>query len=483
MELKKIKNLLNKNFTIDYNVFRKNSLLISILNASSDGILVSDNKGNVIYVNDAYENITGLKKSDLVRKNLNNLLNLKTFNFSACLYALEKNKPITITHKYITGKSALTSANLIYDDKKNIIGAFCNTRSLDNLMKLNENLNKTKMFEFKYPNKKCSESPKLSSNNIIAISPCMKEVLKLSEIASKFDSTVTIHGETGTGKEVISKYIHDKSHRKNAPFIKINCAAIPSELFESELFGYETGAFTGANKNGKLGMFELANGGTILLDEISELHLNMQSKLLRILQEKEFFRVGGSSPIKLDVRIISAANKDLKKEVELGKFREDLYFRLNVFPINLPPLRERHSDIEPLVLYFLEKLNKKYNNTVTISEDALLALNNYTFPGNVRELQNLVEYLFITSINDEIIFTQLPNNIINNHISQANKMIKSNSNLNLMLDNFEKTILIDELKKHSSIRKTSKALGIHPSTLCRKIKKYNLEKYTNENIE
>src|SRR5699024_2104304 len=257
---------------------------------------------------------------------------------------------------------------------------------------------------------------------------------------------------------------------------KVNCAAIPKNLFESELFGYMPGAFTGASDTGKVGMFELANDGTILLDEIGELTMPIQSKLLRVIQEQEVYRVGGTEPIKLDIRIIASTNRDIPKEIKDGNFREDLYFRLNVVPISIPPLRKREGDVPEMIKYFMTNLNSKYDKNVVISKEVEEALNQYSWPGNVRELQNVIEYMFIMNDRDEIKFEQLPDKILNEHILKSNSINKrgSKGKLKYLMEVYEKIIIESALKNHSSMRKTAKTLEINPSTLSRKIKKYNI---------
>lgn len=306
----------------------------------------------------------------------------------------------------------------------------------------------------------------------------MEETIKLASKVSAYDTTVLITGESGTGKEVLAKFIHNESPRKEEAFIKVNCSAIPKNLFESELFGYMEGSFTGASKEGKPGMFELADGGTILLDEIGELPLSVQSKLLRVIQEREVLRIGAEKPTSIDVRILAATNRDLEKEIEEGNFREDLFFRLNVVPINMPPLRERPEDVIELIQFFLEKLNKKYNKIITIREEAINILKSYSWPGNVRELENLVEYLFIMSPTDEIDVEQLPPRIITEQIDTnnfPNDFSNGGSKLRYMTELYEKTIIENTLKNYTSIRQASKVLGVHYSTLSRKVKRYGLE--------
>ncbi|HLR21743.1 MAG TPA: sigma 54-interacting transcriptional regulator [Tissierellaceae bacterium] len=450
--------------------------LFKALEYSSDGIYICDENAKTIYVNPAYEEISGLKASEVIGKNLNLLLEENTFNISASLEVLKTKKTVSLIHRYISGKTAFTTARPIYDNKK-IIGVICNTRDVDELSDLKKELEKAHIEKKRYSEElKLLREKHFSAKGLIYKSEAMKETLEVASTAAKFDSTILIAGESGTGKEVLAKFIYQNSNRKDKPFIKVNCAAIPKNLFESELFGYMPGAFTGASDTGKVGMFELANDGTILLDEIGELTMPIQSKLLRVIQEQEVYRVGGTEPIKLDIRIIASTNRDIPKEIKDGNFREDLYFRLNVVPISIPPLRKREGDVPEMIKYFMTNLNSKYDKNVVISKEVEEALNQYSWPGNVRELQNVIEYMFIMNDRDEIKFEQLPDKILNEHILKSNSINKrgSKGKLKYLMEVYEKIIIESALKNHSSMRKTAKTLEINPSTLSRKIKKYNI---------
>ena len=453
-------------------------ILVTAMEYSSDGVLISDAKGNVTYVNPAYESTTGLKKEDIVNKNLRDLLKEKIINKSASLSVLEDGAPVSLIHKYVTGKSALTTANPIYDNEDVLLGVVCNTRNITDLMDLRNELNETKMLAKKYTNEiKVLRQQALKQEGFIFTSKNMRKTIELALKAAEFNSTILIHGESGTGKELLGEYIHNKSPRKDEAFIKVNCAAIPEGLFESELFGYTGGSFTGATKEGKPGMFELANHGTILLDEIGDLPLPLQSKLLRVIQEMEVYRVGAETPTSLDVRILAATNLDLEKEVREKRFREDLFFRLNVIPITIPPLRERTEDVPKLIEFFLEKLNRKYKKTISITAEAMDLLESHTWPGNVRELKNLVEYLFIMNNSDEINMEHLPAQIITQQLHEkfTGEELGDTPKLNYMLELYEKSLIVSTLDNYSSIRQAALALGIHYSTLSRKIKKYNID--------
>ncbi|OPJ56415.1 sigma-54 interaction domain-containing protein [Alkalithermobacter paradoxus] len=312
-------------------------------------------------------------------------------------------------------------------------------------------------------------------SNIIGNSPLMRKVKTKANIASKSLSTVLITGESGTGKEIFARAIHNNSDRANNSFIAINCAAIPDALLESELFGYEEGAFTGAKKGGKVGKFELANNGTLFLDEIGDMSIHLQGKLLRILQEREVEKVGGSISIPVDVRIIAATNKDLEKMVRCGEFREDLYYRLNVIPINIPPLRERKEDIPDLLEYIISKYSNKLNKRIyKIDDIAMDKIFEYQWYGNVRELENVIEYSINMCSTGIIRYDDLPEKIKNNDKS-------------FMYDNYEKITPLWELERREIIKaldkfkdfkkdkeKVADSLGISRATLYRKLKEYKI---------
>lgn len=458
-------------------------LFIGALDSSSDGVLISDKYGNVIYLNDSYEETTGLTRKEMLGKNLKDLLESKIINKALSLSVIKDKKRVSTIHKYVSGKSGLTTASPIIDSNNELIGVVSNTRNITDLIHLKNELSNTKELTLKY-----SEEIKLlrehifESQNFIYRSRVMDETVKLASKVAIYDSTVLIHGESGTGKEVLAKFIHAQSPRKEEAFIKVNCAAIPKDLFESELFGYEEGAFTGAGKEGKPGMFELANDGTILLDEVGELPLPVQSKLLRVIQEREVYRIGGKTPVNLNVRILAATNRDLKQEVKDGNFREDLFFRLNVIPIMIPPLKERREDIPELLIHFLEKLNRKYKRTVTISPKATEALTSHSWPGNVRELENLIEYLFIMTNKEEVQIEDLPTKILSRRLMNFTEVADNGETpkLTYLIELYEKYIIKETIENFTSLRKASKALGVHPSTLCRKLQKYEIEFHSRE---
>lgn len=302
------------------------------------------------------------------------------------------------------------------------------------------------------------------------------QALKVAEV----DSTVLISGESGVGKEIIGELIQRNSARRDGPFIKLNCAAIPDNLLESELFGYESGAFTGAKREGKPGLFELANGGTLLLDEIGDVPLHLQVKLLRTLQQREILRVGGVKPIHIDVRIIAITNKNLEDMVGKGEFREDLYYRLNVVPIYIPALRERREDIPLLIRSFLGNYNERYSMKKFISSEAIDILMMYNWPGNIRQLENLIERLVVTTTSEVIDVAQLPTFFIkeNTHlVGEYGQPVTVNSivPLKTAVESVEKQLLEKTFSITNSCYKAAQILEVDASTISRKANKYQVK--------
>ncbi|HBG7859396.1 TPA: sigma 54-interacting transcriptional regulator, partial [Clostridioides difficile] len=318
----------------------------------------------------------------------------------------------------------------------------------------------------------------------------MRPIINTVNHVSKTDVSVLLLGESGTGKSSLARYIHHNSNRSNGPFITINCATISPQLLESELFGYTSGAFTGASTKGKVGLVELANGGTLFLDEIGDIPQNLQAKFLQLIQDRTFTPVGSLKNKKVDIRIISATNVDLVSKVKEKKFREDLYYRLNVIEIKLPPLRERRDNLVEIIKYYFNRYSSDFNLNKTISKEAMDAIANYRFPGNIRELQNIIQKILLTCTDNHITIDDLPNiltkniHITNNgnktHISQINKVIISdskstnykNKNFDTLIKEYEKNIILDAYEKFGSSYKVAKHLEISQSKANRLIRKY-----------
>ena len=306
---------------------------------------------------------------------------------------------------------------------------------------------------------------------MVGEAPAIREIRRTIARAPPTDVTILITGESGVGKEVIADRIYYASDRQGKPFVKVNCTAIPANLLESELFGYEKGAFTGALNQGKAGLFELANSGTILLDEIGDLPYELQTKLLRVLQQKEVMRLGGTKPISLDVRVIAATNADLKKKMQEGSFREDLYYRLSTIPIYVPPLRERPEDILKLVKHYFFEYCTKHAHTITVPDETLAVFQSYSWPGNVRELQNVIEYMVICCEGNV-----LQPSVLADYLGMDSQSIALHpASLKAALDDYERSLIARALEEHGGVRKAAHALGVDPSTISRKAKKYGLE--------
>jgi transcriptional regulator with PAS, ATPase and Fis domain len=312
-----------------------------------------------------------------------------------------------------------------------------------------------------------------SHERLVGSSLSLKEVSDLIDKAAPTDATILITGESGVGKEVVADEIYRTSKRQDKTFVKINCASIPANLLESELFGYEKGAFTGANATGKKGLFETANGGTLFLDEIGEMPMDLQVKLLRAIQDKVITRVGGTRPIPLDIRFIAATNCDLKEKIAAGEFRQDLYYRLNVIPITIPPLRKRPKDIDDLIEHFRVYFSQKHDRPLVFSESNLALFRSYRWPGNVRELENVVEYLTICASGGDHVDEKTIRGILD--ISQESIAPSETATLSQQVESYEKNLLESVLRNSTSLRDAGAKLGVNASTISRKIKQYGID--------
>lgn len=365
----------------------------------------------------------------------------------------------------------------IFDEQGKIGQVVVNVRDITEIQELKNQLEATMELSKKYASElEEIRRQQLKIDDMVAQSPAMQRILELIVRVSQVDSTVLITGQSGVGKEVVAKKIHSLSKRKDKSLIKINCGAIPENLLESELFGYEGGAFTGAKREGKPGMIELASGGTLFLDEIGELPFSLQVKLLRALQDWEIYRVGGVKPIPVDVRIIAATNKDLVEMVQKGTFRQDLFYRLNVLNIRIPSLKERREDLPPLLHSILLKYNNKYNREKRLTQDVVNILLNYEWPGNIREVENLIERLVIMVQEDAIEVRHLPDYLPGISNSNINVNILKVVPLKKAVEELELRILDLAQKQYGSTRKMAHALGIDQSTVVRKLRQYRIAK-------
>ncbi|WP_022669662.1 sigma-54 interaction domain-containing protein [Hippea alviniae] len=429
------------------------------------GVYVTDSDGYTIYINKVYEEMSQLPREKLLGKNMKELVENNYFSASATLLVLKTRKPAVTTFTTRTNRTLLSHGKPVFDKKGNM------TFVVNTVYDISEFDKYIAYFETDHNFKE------RSSPGIIAHSPKMMEIVELAIRISKIDSTVLITGESGVGKEILARLIHSLSKRKNRPFIKVNCAAIPNNLIESELFGYKGGAFTGSNPKGKKGIFEEANNSTIFLDEIGEIPLDVQTKLLQVLQDKEFTKLGSVKPTKVNVRIIAATNKNLEEMIKKNLFREDLYYRLNVIPIHIPPLRERKEDIEPLTKYITDRLNKKYGLNKRISKDLIKLFQNLQWKGNVRELENYIERLMILTKSNTITrndyYSLLKTKQLN--IQLDYKKDKCQKDLKIMLHECEEKILKETALNCKNIQEFAKKLNISKSTAARKAKKFKIK--------
>ncbi|REJ09017.1 sigma-54 interaction domain-containing protein [Halobacillus trueperi] len=446
-------------------------LLDSIIQSSYDGIFVADSNGVGWTMNDAYTRITGIPKRKLLHRELKEVMKEGIISDSVTYRVLQQKKAVTIVQT-VNGVEVLATGSPVYDENGSIIHVVTNIRDLSDLNYLKFELNASHEVTNEILNEfnqvVGEEREEASFKGMITNSDEIIKAISVAKKVAKVDSTVMLTGESGVGKEVFADFIHNHSHRGNHAYVKVNCGAIPSSLLEAELFGYEKGAFTGAANNGKIGLFERANGGTIFLDEIGEMPFELQVKLLRALQEHEIQRVGGTRQISLDIRIIAATNQNLEQLVEQRKFREDLYYRLNVVPIHIAPLRERTSDIAPIAYYFLEQINEKYEMNKTLNPSVIPVLENYNWPGNIRELENVIERTVVTSDQDEITASDLP--IKTNTMDRCHK----SKTLKKMVQKLEIDMIKEALREHHTTRKAAEALGISQSSLVKKMNKFQL---------
>ena len=452
-----------------------------ILEGSFDGILVTDAEGKILFVNSSYERIAEIKRSEMEGKYMRDLINPVWMPESVAHIVARERTVVSKRQVVKSGRHIMVTGRPVFDSKKNIKKIIINARDITEIYDLTEELQKARENEKQYINR--FSSPLLgtddSGQKILAISESMKNVLSLAEKVANFHATVLILGESGVGKEEVAKFIHENSMRKDKPFVVVNCGAIPDNLLESELFGYEKGAFTGAMQTGKQGLFEAAEGGTIFLDEIGEMPLDFQVKLLRFLESKEVRRVGAVDSKIVDVRVVAATNRDLFEMVQEGTFREDLYYRLNVVQIDVPPLRKRIDDIMPLASLFLNRYNKKYGQEKQLTYDLVKALEKHPWPGNVRQLKNIMENMVIVSNNEYLQTEDLPWNEKDkkNEMNRTIGSLVENDELGLneAVEELEKRILQRAKDTCGTTRKIAEKLKVNQSTVVRKLQKYNLE--------
>jgi len=443
-----------------------------ILESYSDGIFITAADGTATYLNSTYESLTGMKREQIIGENVYELESAGYFTPLVTPTVLRTNQVVTAFQQFKTKKYAIITGTPVYNNMGEPVVILICASALEY-----PNLIKKSQYFLDLPAPISMQLYEDNSIDIIAESVTMRHALQDTFRISAYDVHVLVLGDSGTGKEVVATLIHTSSKRKLQPFLKINCSNLSSTLLESELFGYEAGSFTGALRKGKPGLFEIADKGTILLDEIGEMATDLQAKLLRVLQSGEIFRVGGIKPIKINARLIAATNRDLKKMIADGTFRKDLYYRLNVATIILPSLNERKEDIAPLLMHFLYTYNKKYGMNKKFSPELIRILEEYSWPGNVRELKNIVERLTIMCIDDVL----LPKHLFTKYFDLEMEgedpnaiTVKGIPKLAEAVSAVEKTVVTRALEATKSTRKAAELIGVSQSTIMRKIKDYGL---------
>lgn len=439
-------------------------------------VLIIDQDANILYANQVSENMLGVPKEWLLSTNMNTVLQLKLATHSCGLTALETQKPAKLYSCNSKNEGMFLSSVPVRSEDGQIAAVFTYSQDENSLSDYVEWMKAEKKRIFSALQFISGSSS--VNTEVIAQSAAMRQVLEIAQQVAPSSGTVSLYGESGVGKEVVARYIHAHSKRKKELFLPVNCAAIPLELAESEFFGYARGAFTGARQGGKSGLFELANRGTIFLDEIGELPLSIQGKLLRVIENNQITRVGGSKLIDVDVRILCATNRDLKQMVAEGKFREDLFYRLEVIPIQIPPLRERREDIPPLAEKFLHETNRKNGLSKAFSAEVMDAFQKYNWPGNVRELRNMVERLAITSQADTITLNKVcPLLSAACPEEEIPSVPRELLPLRQAMREMERSYLGQALSRCQwNVREAAKVLDIHPSGLYKKIEDYGLKK-------
>ncbi len=427
-----------------------------------DEIFVTDDKGIVVRVNSMCERHYQLSAKELVGKHVQELQKEGIFYPSATLEVIEKERPVELVQTTKLGEYLHVRTRPVFDEQGNLRRVISYSRDLTELYQLRKKVEEMDN-QLKTYKKELRET--YEHEGLIFKSIAMQKIVETIKKVSVVDSTVLILGETGVGKSRLVRHLHEVSHRKNESFYEINCAALPTNLIESELFGYSGGSFTGANREGKKGLLESAHKGTLFLDEIGEMPLEIQSKLLQVLQEKTFRPVGGRDLKKVDVRIVAATNRDLSEMVKEGTFRKDLYYRLNVIPISIPPLRERTEDILPLVYHYLHHFNKKYGRDVKLAPSTLQMFVGYPWEGNNREIENVIERIVITA-DDFVTVEDLPLSM------QEATVEQSGQSLYRMLEEVERNIILKAYKTYGSSYKVAEFLQISQSAATRKIKKF-----------
>lgn len=447
--------------------------LVSIFEAMADGVWVCDATPRLLWINSACEQLNDIKREEVCGKTVEELLVQGNYDADVTSRVLRERRPVAINQKVRSGRTLLVNGVPVFGDDGEITYVVGSERDLTELNLLREELDRNHQLNRKINSELLAMKLRdLKMKEIVAESEAMARAMETALRVADFDATVLLTGPTGSGKSLIARVIHEGSSRHDRPFMSLNCGAIPQTLIEAELFGYVTGAFTGAQKGGKSGLIEVADGGTLFLDEIDAFPLDVQVKLLTFFDTQGFIRVGGTKVHSVDVRIITATNQDLGEYVKSGKFREDLWFRLNVVPLALPALRERREDIPPLVHNILDRLGARYGIAHHVSPEVLELLCRYDFPGNVRELENVLERGFVLSRREEIGVDDLPSEVRQAVLPQ--RELWQAPSLRHAVEALERDWLAHACRKHHRQVDVAEQLSVSQATVARLLKKHDL---------
>lgn len=453
-----------------------NKELEAIFESSHDGLVVANEKGVFIRINSSYARITGVPKEEILGETCWSIVEKGLVSASATMFVLQSGQPHTFSQTFRSGRQSVITGSPVFDKDGKVFRVVTNVRDMTEINRLKEELaeSQKKLTQYSQIVETLTEE-QMVNEKLVFRSRKMGAVRDSAIKFAKVDAPLLITGESGVGKEAVADLVYKNSSRKGLPFLKINCGAIPELLLESELFGYEGGAFTGAKKEGRTGLFEMANGGTVMLDEVGELSLALQVKLLRFVQQREFYRVGGKNVVKVDVRLIAATNRNLQEMVDRKLFRSDLFYRLNVLKIYIPPLRERPEDIIPLTNYLLAKYNDKYGVSKRLAGDLYRAFTRYQWIGNVRELENLVERLLVICDREEITPEYLPDEMKETMIERLNETVIKEQSYKKAKEEFERMFFQQAVQKYRSSRQVADKLGLDHSTIVKKAARYGIE--------